>query len=232
MCSKCKFSTYRQMNLTRSIRRLLKAACRFCTLKATFTGVVCPPRRRRLWQEGGDWAVSGRKAGPEPGVGESRATRRRQPPRVCISRCGSRLQRVAGMNDVRPSTARRASAPRSTRALPHAADDRRELGVAGAAAQRSAEIEAAGRVQAGEELPVGGQPGTVAIGAERIGRRRDDADRLSAGQRVARRRRRVAAADRRRSRPNARVDAGEDLRRAARPARSTSASRRRRPCIR
>ena len=53
---------------------------------------------------------------------------------------------------------------------------RLELGVVGARAQRLAQVGLADREQAGAELAVRGQADAVAVGAERLGDRVDEAD--------------------------------------------------------
>ena len=94
------------------------------------------------------------------------------------------------MNDVRSAVEAGLGAAIAA-GLPHRRDQRGEIPVGRAGTQRSAQVDALGRIEAGEQLSIGGQPGPIAVGAERLRGRRDHADELAAGQHVARRRRGV-----------------------------------------
>ena len=106
-----------------------------------------------------------------------RAKRGPTPPRVCISRCGSRFSELSGIIAERSRTASRDFCAAIGAALPRVGDQRRELVARGARAQRRAQVDAARGVEAQVPHAIGGQPAAIAVAAERLGRRRDDAER-------------------------------------------------------
>ena len=99
-----------------------------------------------------------------------------QPPRVCISRCESIFRAPTGMKGVRRSEVRRSSAPRSVRARQTDSDQRPDLLVGRAPAQRAPQIRALCGVEAEQPDAVGGQPTPIATAAERRRRRGNDAE--------------------------------------------------------
>src|ERR1700677_4895572 len=61
-------------------------------------------------------------------------------------------------------------------AAPRASYELEELGIRGASAHRSPQIESLGREEAGIELSFGGEACPGAVAAERLGHRRDETD--------------------------------------------------------
>ena len=104
------------------------------------------------------------------------------PPLVCISRCGSCLSAFRGTNARRSPSARRVSAPRSSRLRHDRAIRSLHLLVRRPLPERRAQVDSSRRVEAEIPQAVGGQPAAIAAPAERLGRGRDDPERGAVGQ--------------------------------------------------
>ena len=130
-------------------------------------------------------------------AGLDRPRLRVYPPRVCISRCGSRRSAIDG--NERRAIARGQTLLGAAIAahFPRRANQLRELIGGGAGAQRPAQVGAVRGVQAQVPQAVGRQPAAIAALAERLRRRRDDAEDRAVRQAVAIGRRRRLFDDRR-----------------------------------
>ena len=127
------------------------------------------------------------------------------PPRVCISRCASFFSAASGISGSRASIAEPlfGAAVGALRTTPSNQLRAARRGLAPARSGRRRSVPAL-RIEAQQPHAVGGQPAAIAVGAERLRRRRDDAERRAVGQREAfgrRRARSPSGSDRRRSAP-------------------------------